>query len=471
MTVKQRTIAKSVTLSGTGLHTGIFVNAGFHPAPENSGIHFQRIDLPGKPVIKASADLVVETARNTVIGDRDARIGMIEHSLSALAGLEIDNILITVNGPEMPILDGSARSYFDALADAGILTQEADREVFEIKEPIFYIDEERGIEIMALPSDEFSIRVMIDFNSEVLGNQFASLSHISDYDAQIASSRTFVFFRELEILWKNNLIKGGSLDNAMVILEKEVPQEELDRVADLIGRPRVQTQAQGILSTTRLEFSNEPARHKLLDLIGDLRLIGIPIKGKIIATRPGHYSNVEFAKLVKQAIKKEKNKNIVPTFDPNAAPKYDINRIMSFLPHRPPFLLVDRIIEATDVMILGMKNVSMNEPFFIGHFPDEPVMPGVLIVEALAQCGGILVMQTVDNPKEYSSYFIKIDNVKFKRKVVPGDTLILKLELMEPVRRGIVRMRAQAFVGNQLATEGEMMAQLVRNKEINKSAQ
>jgi UDP-3-O-[3-hydroxymyristoyl] N-acetylglucosamine deacetylase/3-hydroxyacyl-[acyl-carrier-protein] dehydratase len=468
MTPKQKTIAKSVTLSGTGLHTGINVDATFHPAGENTGILFQRIDLPGSPIIKASADLVVETARNTVIEEKGARIGMVEHSLSALSSLEIDNILITVTGPEMPILDGSAKNYLDAFTSAGITTLTADREVFEIKDPIVYSDEERGIEIMALPADEFSISVMIDYNSEVLGNQFASLAHLSDYAKEIASSRTFVFFRELEILWKNNLIKGGSLDNAMVVLERELPQVELDRVADLIGKPRVQTQAQGILSTTKLNFSNEPARHKLLDLIGDLKLIGTPLKGKIIATRPGHHSNVEFAKLVKLAIKKEKTKNIVPSYDPNAAPKYDINRIMSFLPHRPPFLLVDRIIEVSDTMILGLKNVSMNEPFFVGHFPEEPVMPGVLIVEALAQCGGILVMQTVDNPKDYSSYFLKIDNVRFKRKVVPGDTLLLKMELLEPVRRGIVRMRAQAFVGNQLATEGEMMAQLVRNKDIKK---
>jgi UDP-3-O-[3-hydroxymyristoyl] N-acetylglucosamine deacetylase/3-hydroxyacyl-[acyl-carrier-protein] dehydratase len=319
---------------------------------------------------------------------------------------------------------------------------------------------------MALPADEFSISVMIDYNSEVLGNQFASLPRLADFDSQIASSRTFVFFRELEILWKNNLIRGGSLDNAMVILEKEVPQEELDRVADLIGKPRVQTQAQGILSNTRLDFSNEPARHKLLDLLGDLKLIGTSLKGKIIATRPGHYSNVEFAKLVKQVIRKEKLKNTVPVYDPDATPRYDIQSILNLLPHRPPFLLVDRIIEVSGTMVLGLKNVSMNEPFFVGHFPDEPVMPGVLIVEALAQCGGILVMQTVDNPREYSTYFLKIDNVRFKRKVVPGDTLLLKMELLEPVRRGIVRMRAQAFVGNHLVTEGEMMAQVIRNKEI-----
>ena len=471
MTVKQKTIARRVTLSGTGLHTGIKVDATFHPAAENTGILFQRIDLPGQPIVRAAAELVVDTARNTVIEDKGARIGMVEHALSALSGMEIDNILITVDGPEMPILDGSAKDYLHAFMEAGISCQDADREIFEIKDPIVYADDDRGIEIMALPSDEFSISVMIDYNSEVLGNQFASLSHMSDYPTQIAPSRTFVFFRELEALWRNNLIKGGSLDNAMVILEREVPQTELDRLADLIGRPRVQTQAQGILSTTKLVFSNEPARHKLLDLIGDLKLIGTPLKGKIIATRPGHFSNVEFAKLVKQVIRKEKAKNIVPCFDPNAIPKYDISQIMTLLPHRPPFLLVDRIIEATDVMILGMKNVSMNEPFFIGHFPDEPVMPGVLIVEALAQCGGILVMQFVDNPKEYSAYFIKIDNVRFKRKVVPGDTLILKMELMEPVRRGIVRMRAQAFVGDQMVTEGEMMAQLVRNKELKNSAQ
>ena len=466
MTVKQKTIAQSVTLSGAGLHTGKIVEVTFHPAAENSGILFQRIDLPGQPVIKASAELVVETARNTILEEKGARIGMVEHSLSALAGLEIDNVLITVNGAEMPILDGSARKYLDALQLAGVICLAADRDVFEIKEPIVYTDDERGIEIMALPADEFSVSVMIDYNSEVLGNQFASLAHLSDYSEQVSSSRTFVFFRELEVLWKNNLIKGGSLDNAMVILDREYPQEELDRIADLIGRPRVKTQAQGILSTTKLVYSNEPARHKLLDLIGDLNLIGTCLKGKIIATRPGHYSNVEFARQVKLAIRKERARSIVPSYDPNATPVYNINQLMSLLPHRPPFLLVDRIMEVTDVMILGIKNVSMNEPFFVGHFPEEPVMPGVLIVEALAQCGGILVMQTVDNPKEYSSYFLKIDNVRFKRKVVPGDTLILKMELLEPVRRGIVRMRAQAFVGNQLACEGEMMATIVKNKEI-----
>ncbi len=467
MTVKQKTIAKSVSLTGTGLHTGAHIDATFYPAAENTGVVFQRIDLPGKPFIKASADLVVDTSRNTVLEEKGARIGMIEHALSALCGLEIDNVLITVDGPELPILDGSSRNYVAALLSAGIVNLDEDREIFEIKDPIVYIDEARGIEIMALPADDFSISVMIDYNSEVLGNQFASLGSLSDYQAEIAPSRTFVFFKELEVLWKNNLIKGGSLDNAMVVLEREVPQSELDRVADMLGKPRIEIQTQGIICTGKLEFSNEPARHKLLDLMGDLKLIGMPLKGKIIATRPGHFSNVEFAKMVKLAIKKEKARNIVPSYDPNAVPKYDINQIKDLLPHRPPFLLVDRIIEVTDLMILGLKNVSMNEPFFVGHFPEEPVMPGVLIVEALAQCGGIMIMQTFENPKEYSSYFLKIENFRFKRKVVPGDTLLLKCELLEPVRRGIVRMRAQAFVGSTVAADGEMMASLVRNKEVN----
>jgi len=465
MMAKQRTISRSATLSGTGLHTGTAVSVTFHPAPENSGILFQRADLPGKPVLKAIPEHVADSTRNTVLEDQGARIGMVEHALAAFAGLELDNLLVSADGPELPILDGSARNYVDVLMASGTAQQDADREVFEIREPIVYADEEKGVEIMALPADEYNLSVMIDYKSAVLGNQFASLQSLSDFAQEIASARTFVFFRELEALWKSGLIKGGSLDNAMVILEREVTQAELDRVADMIGKPRVQGQVHGIISTTQLNFSNEPARHKLLDLIGDLMLIGTPLKGKIIATRPGHAANVEFAKLVKQAIKKEKNRNIVPSYDPNAKPVYDINQIMSMLPHRPPFLLIDRIVGITDTSVLGIKNVSMNEPFFMGHFPEEPVMPGVLIVEALAQCGGILVMHTLDNPKEYSTYFLKIDNIRFKRKVVPGDTLLFKLELLEPIRRGIVHMRAQAYVGNQLATEGEMMAQVVRNKE------
>jgi UDP-3-O-[3-hydroxymyristoyl] N-acetylglucosamine deacetylase/3-hydroxyacyl-[acyl-carrier-protein] dehydratase len=389
----------------------------------------------------------------------------VEHVLSALTGMGIDNAIVKLDGPEMPILDGSARKYVESIKLAGVIEQNSEREYFEIKEPIIFRDEERGVEIMALPSEEFNLSVMIDYNSVVIGNQFAALNNIDEFADEIAQCRTFVFFRELEFLWKNNLIKGGSLDNAIVVLDREVSQDELDRIADLFNKPRIQVRPQGILSNTKLQFSNEPARHKLLDLIGDLTLIGTKLKGKIIATRPGHLANVTFAKMVKDQIKKEKRNDCAPSLDYTKSPVFDINEIMNLLPHRPPFLLIDRILEMSETMIVGQKNVTMNEPFFVGHFPQEPVMPGVLIVEAMAQCGGILVLRGVDNPKAYSTYFLKIDNVRFKRKIVPGDTIIFRLAMEDPIRHGVAKMKGKAFVGGLVAAEGELMAQLVLNEK------
>jgi UDP-3-O-[3-hydroxymyristoyl] N-acetylglucosamine deacetylase/3-hydroxyacyl-[acyl-carrier-protein] dehydratase len=440
------------------------VNASIYPGAENSGIIFQRVDIEGNPLVKALVEYVVDTSRSTVLEYNDVRISTVEHALSALTGMGIDNAIIKLDAPEMPILDGSAIKYVEAISEVGVVEQNADREYFEIKEPIVYKNEDSGVELMALPADEYSASVMIDYNSAVLGNQFASINSLDEFADNIAPSRTFVFFRDLEFLWKNNLIKGGSLDNAIVVLDREVEQEELDRIADLFNKPRIGVRPQGILSNTKLHYSNEPARHKLLDLIGDLTLVGTRLKGKIIATRCGHQANVNFAHLIKDAIIKEKNRSIAPVPDPSKPPLYDIKDIMGLLPHRPPFLLIDRILELSGTKIIGQKNVTINEPFFTGHFPQEPVMPGVLMVEAMAQCGGILVLAGVEEPETYSTYFLKIDNVRFKRKVVPGDTLIFCLELIEPIRRGIAKMRGQAFVGGILAVEGTMMAQIVKSK-------
>jgi UDP-3-O-[3-hydroxymyristoyl] N-acetylglucosamine deacetylase / 3-hydroxyacyl-[acyl-carrier-protein] dehydratase len=464
MAEKQKTIAKPVSLTGIGLHTGLSVTITFKPAPENHGYVFQRVDMENQPTVKAIVENVVDTSRSTVIAENGARVGTIEHVLSAAYGLGVDNLLFQINAPETPILDGSAKPYVDAILEAGIVEQEANKDFFVVTNNISYSDDERGIQLMTFPDDNFSLNVMIDYNSSVLGNQYATLNSLNDYKTDIAPCKTFVFLRELEFLLKNNLIKGGSLDNAIVIIEKETSQDELNRLADIFNKPRVPVKARGILNEHDLIFANEPARHKLLDLLGDLALIGYPIKGKILATRPGHASNVEFGRNIKRVIKKAKLKGNAPLFDFNTPSLMTINQIKGLLPHRPPFLFVDKVLKLDSQEVIGLKNVTMNEPFFIGHFPEEPVMPGVLIVEAMAQVGGILVLSTVPDPQHYLTYFMKMDNVKFKRKVFPGDTLIFKMELIAPIRRGIAYMKGQAFVGEHLVAEGEFMAQIIKEK-------
>jgi len=463
MSQKQRTIAKAVTLKGAGLHTGLDVEMTFKPAPENFGYRFQRVDLKDKPIVHAIVENVVDTSRSTVIEENGARVGTVEHVLSAAYGLQVDNLLIEINAPETPILDGSAKYFVQAILEAGIVEQQAEKKYYVVSNNISYSDEELGIELMTFPDEEFSINVMIDYNSSVLGNQYATLNSLKEYKEQISGCKTFVFLRELEFLLKNNLIKGGSLDNAIVILDKNVSQEELDHLADLFHKPRITVKSQSYLNPSDLHFPNEPARHKLLDLLGDLALVGHPIKGKILATRPGHASNVEFAKKIKQIIK-EGSKNPIPHVNLNAKPLMDINQIKKILPHRPPFLLVDKILSMTKTEIIGLKNITMNESFFVGHFPDEPLFPGVLQIEAFAQVGGILVLSSVPDPENYITYFMKIENVKFRAKVVPGDTLIFKCEIASPIRRGIVSMTGFGFVGDKIVMEGEMMAQITKTK-------
>ena len=464
MSKKQKTIKKPVTVSGKGLHTGMIVDLTFKPAPDNHGYVFKRIDLENMPEIHASADFVTDTSRGTTVEENGVRVATIEHVMAALYGLEIDNVLMEVNGPEVPIIDGSSKFMVKALKEAGIVEQEQERNYYEIKEKLVYEDKDKGIEIVVFPDDNFSVNVLIDYNSRVLGNQYASLSKLADFENEIAPCRTFVFFHELEFLLKNNLIKGGDLENAIVILEHEVPQEELDRIADLFNKPRIKRNSEGVLNNLDLYFPNEPARHKLLDIIGDFALIGRPVKGRVVALKPGHYANNQLARKIKALIKQEEAKRVFPDFDLCSRPVHDIESIMNILPHRPPFLMVDKIVAMTDTSIIGIKNVTINEGFFIGHFPGERIMPGVLQVEAMAQVGGILVLTSIPDPENYSTYFLKIDKVKFKRKVVPGDTLVFKLEYLAPVRRGLVYMFGQAFVGNELVMEGELMAQVVRNK-------
>lgn len=460
--MKQSTIEKSVSLSGVGLHTGKTVTLTFKPAIANHGHRFQRVDLAEQPIIPADVKLVVSTNRGTTLRSGEAQVSTIEHVLSALTGMRLDNILMEIDGPEIPIMDGTSMPFVTALQAAGRHDLDAEREFFIVTEPIAYKDEVTGTELLALPADEFEATVMIDFNSAVLGQQFAALHHLTDYIQEIAPCRTFVFVHELEKLLEMGLIKGGDLDNAIVIADRRMEQEELDLLAKKMGKPSIKVDAEGVLNTVRLRFQNEPARHKLLDVIGDLSLIGKPIQGKIVATKPGHTANVEFAKILKKHHLEKRRLIGVPRYDPDKEPIYDTVQITRLLPHRFPFLLVDKVIELSANHVVGIKNVTFNEPFFQGHFPDNPVFPGVLQMEALAQTGGILALHNVAEGEVWDTYFLKIDHAKFKAKVLPGDTLILKMELIEPIRRGIVHMQGTAYVGSKIVSEGELTAQIVR---------
>lgn len=464
MTEKQTTLKKQITLEGIGLHTGATCKVTIHPAPENFGYQFILNTIEGSPAIPAFAEYVANTERATTLQKSDNKVLTMEHLLAALYGMQINNARIEVYGQEIPILDGSALPWVTKIQEAGITEQNANREYCTIEETISYSIPEKGIEIKIEPAEKFSIDVMIDYNSKVLGNQYARITDITTFATEIAPSRTFVFFHELEQLHKHNLIKGGDWNNAIVVVEQTVSEEQVRQVATLFNVPAIEVKPEGILNNLELRFHNEPARHKLLDLIGDLALCGMPLKGKVTAVCPGHSSNTELAKLIRQKIKLSKNNPSAPKYNPNKEPLYDINRIKATLPHRPPFLLVDKIVEMSSEHIVGVKNVTMNEPFFVGHFPDEPVMPGVLIVEAMAQAGGILALSTVPNPETYTTYFLKIDGVKFKRKVVPGDTLVFELKLLEPIRRGLVHMLGRAFVGNTFAMEADLLAQIVKVK-------
>ena len=463
--MKQKTILNEVSLSGIGLHTGIPVKMTLKPAAENSGIIFKRIDLEGQPIVEADVRYVVDTARGTVLQNNGARVGTIEHTMAAISALGIDNLLIEIDGPEAPILDGSSKMIYEGIGEDNIKTLDAEKEYFEIRNKIVFKDEESGAELVALPDDDFSIDVMISFKSSVLDNQFARMDSMASFKTEIAPCRTFVFLHELEYLLNNNLVKGGDLDNAIVIMERDVSQAELDRIADLFHHEHVKLNGQrGILNNLQLHFSNEPARHKLLDVVGDLSLLGRPIKGKIIATRPGHSANTQFAKLLQKEMIKQFSRTAAPIYNPELEPVMDILKIRSLLPHRYPFLMVDKVIEIKNNYIVGIKNITSNEPMFTGHFPQEPVFPGVLQIEAMAQMGGLYVLNQMDHEKSYSTYFMKIDGIKFRKKIVPGDTLVIKVELISPIKRGIAVMKGYIFVGNQLASEGEFMAQIVENK-------
>ncbi|MDR2232177.1 MAG: bifunctional UDP-3-O-[3-hydroxymyristoyl] N-acetylglucosamine deacetylase/3-hydroxyacyl-ACP dehydratase [Tannerella sp.] len=459
---KQKTLASAFSLQGKGLHTGLEVHITFHPAPVNHGYKIKRVDIEEETIIDALAENVINTQRGTVLARKDVQVGTVEHAMAALFALEIDNCLMEVDAPEFPILDGSSRIFTEEILKAGVVEQDALKDYYIVRRKIEVKDEETGSSIIILPDDKFSMNVLISFDSPVLSNQFASMTDLSEFPSELAASRTFVFVHELEMLMKNNLIKGGDLDNAIVIYDRKLPQTSLNQIADKLGLPHKDVKELGYVNDKPLVYINEPARHKLIDVIGDLALIGKPIRGHVIATRPGHKINNQLARMIRKDIKL--NEVQAPIYQPEKIPVMDINQIRALLPHRYPFLLVDKIIETGENYIIGIKNVTFNEPFFPGHFPNEPIMPGVLLVEAMAQTGGIFVLRSVEDPERYSTYFLKIDGVKFRQKVVPGDTLMFRIEMITPIRRGISTMKGYVFVGEKIVCEAEFMAQIIKNK-------
>ena len=465
---KQSTLKQSVSIAGVGLHTGEQVTLTFHPADEHHGFKFRRIDLPGQPIIEADCDLVTDTSRGTTLEKGNARVSTVEHVLAALVGLQIDNVLMDVTGNEMPIMDGSSKPFVDLLLATGLKEQEADREYFEIPYNIHYQDPENHVEIVAMPVNDYRLTVMVDYNSAVLGSQHASITTITEFAQEISECRTFCFLHELELLLEHNLIKGGDLNNAIVIVDRVIEENEMANIAKLFNKDSIEVKKEGILNNVELRFQNEPARHKLLDIIGDLALAGVPLKAQILAARPGHAANVEFAKKIKRAYlaskRASKLDNNVPVYDPNVPPLYNYQQLANILPHRHPFLLVDRVIRLTENEVIAVKNITGDQYFFQGHFPGEPLMPGVLQLEAMAQAGGVLVLADKESPEKWSTYFVKIENAKFKDKVVPGDTLVIRMALTAPVRRGLCMMKGEAFVGNRLVCEANMMAQIVENR-------
>lgn len=462
----QKTLKSEFSIEGVGLHTGEITRMTVQPASPGYGIKFQRIDVKDQPIIKADVDLVVDTSRGTTLGINDVRVATVEHLLAALTGMGVDNAHVLLDNEEIPIMDGSSKAFVDAIEKVGIVEQDAKKIYFSIDTNLSFYDEEKNVEMVAMPSTEYKITTMIDFNSNVLGTQHAYLKGLKQFKKEVSNSRTFCFLHEIEYLYKNNLIKGGDLDNAIVVVDRVLEKEELENLAKMFNKPNIEVKSEGILNNLALHHSNEAARHKLLDIVGDLTLIGYPIKANIVAYRPGHKTNIEFAKKIKDYIKKNKSMLDVPVYDPTEAAIYDINYISKLLPHRYPFLLVDKIIELSDNHIVGIKNVTFNEPMFTGHFPENPVFPGVLQLEALAQTGGVLVLNNQGGPeKQFDTYFLKIDNARFKQKVVPGDTLIMKMELTQPIRRGICQMRGTAYVGNKLVCEADLMAQIVPREE------